>query len=57
MAEADWLAEGFERNRTRPARGGLPDARLVRRGRRRRSGGLAAPEPVRRQRRREPSRI
>ena len=46
MTESDWLAEGFEQNRTRLRSGGLPDARLADRGRRRRSGGLAAPEPV-----------
>src|SRR6266487_1139344 len=37
-----------------PAGGGLPHARLALRGRGRRTGGLAPPEPRRYQRRREP---
>ncbi len=38
-----------------PASGGLPDARLAQRGRRRRPGGLASAQSRRHQQRREPS--
>ena len=40
-----------------PAGGGLPHARLARRGRRRRPGGLVAPQRGRRQRCRQPRRL
>src|SRR5215210_5085244 len=40
-----------------PEGGGLPDARLNRRGRRRRAGSLAAPQPLGHQRRPEPGRM
>src|ERR687890_1394490 len=40
-----------------PAGGGLPDARLNQRGRRRRPGSLAPPQPLRHQRHREPGRM
>src|SRR4051794_2784037 len=40
-----------------PSRRGLPDARLGERGRRRRTGGLAAPQPRRQDRGREPRRL
>ena len=51
MDERDWLAERFEEHRTPAAGGGLPDARLAERGRRRRPGGLAAAQPLGRRRR------
>ena len=40
-----------------PAGGGLPDARLAERGRRRSAGSLAAAQPLRHERRREPGRM
>ena len=40
-----------------PAGGGLPDARLAERGRRRRAGSLATTQPLRRERGREPRRL
>ena len=57
MNESDWLAERFEAHRAAPAGGRLPHARLGQRGRRRRAGGVAAPEPRRRRRGRQPRRL
>jgi Sigma-70, region 4 len=48
MDERDWLAGRFEEHRSRLC-GGLPDARLAERGRRRRPGSLAASQPQRRE--------
>ena len=57
MTEEDFLAEQFEEHRLAPAHGGLPDAGLAHRGRRRRAGGVAAAQPLRRRRDREPGRL
>ena len=57
MDERDWLAERFEEHRRPPAGGGLPDARLADRGRRRGPGGVAAAQPRGHERRREPPRL
>ena len=57
MDEKKFLAEQFEANRGPSAGGGLPDAGLDRRGRRRRAGNLAAAEPLRYQRGRKSRRM
>ena len=52
------IAGGAIRGQPDPsAGGGLPDARLAERGRRRRAGSLAPAQPLRHERRREPRRL
>src|SRR6266536_3657211 len=57
MDEMDWLAERFESHRTHLRGGGVPDAWLAERGRRRRAGVVAAAQPFRHQWREEPRQL
>ena len=57
MDDRETWPRQFEAAARPPAGGGLPDARLAERGRRRRAGGVAAPQPLRHERGREPRRL